>query len=53
MLCGYSISNSRCIPVIEEPETATVIPAGSRCHVDEFGNFLIIKNGWANIKGLL
>jgi hypothetical protein len=30
--------------IIEEPTTTTVIPAGHSCHVDEFGNFLIVRN---------
>jgi N-methylhydantoinase A len=30
--------------VIEEPTVTTVVPEGYTCHVDEYGNFLIMKN---------
>jgi len=44
---GQKLDEGNNIPgnaIIEEPTTTTVIPAGHSCHVDEFGNFLIVRN---------
>jgi N-methylhydantoinase A len=44
---GRELRKSNVIPgaaIIEDPTTTTVIPVGHSCHVDEFGNFLIVRN---------
>jgi N-methylhydantoinase A len=44
---GQKLRKGNTIPgtaIIEEPTTTTVIPAGHNCQVDDFGNFLIVRN---------
>ena len=43
---GFKLKSGNVIPgnaIIEEPTTTTVIPAGTVCTVDEYGNYIVAK----------
>jgi N-methylhydantoinase A len=42
---GFKLKSGNVIPgnaIIEEPTTTTVIPAGTVCTVDEYGNYVVV-----------